>query len=40
MMASESGNQDLLKRNQELLALYFKHQPYHESLEKLVPAAP
>jgi tetratricopeptide (TPR) repeat protein len=40
MMASESGDQDLLKRNQELLALYLKHQPYHEPLEKLVPAAP
>ena len=30
MLASESGEQDLLKRNQELLALYLKHQPYHE----------
>ena len=29
-LASESGAQDLLKRNQELLALYLKHQPYHE----------
>jgi tetratricopeptide (TPR) repeat protein len=40
MMASESGDQDLLKRNQELLELYRAHQPYHEPLEKLVPAAP
>jgi hypothetical protein len=40
MMASESGDRDLLKRNQDLLALYLKHQPYHEPLEKLVPAAP
>jgi tetratricopeptide (TPR) repeat protein len=39
-MASESGDRDLLKRNQDLLALYLKHQPYHESIEKLVPAAP
>jgi tetratricopeptide (TPR) repeat protein len=39
-LASESGDQDLLKRNQDLLALYRKHQPYHEPLEKLVPAAP
>jgi tetratricopeptide (TPR) repeat protein len=39
-LASESGDQDLLKRNQELLALYQKHQPYHEPIEKLVPAAP
>jgi Flp pilus assembly protein TadD len=39
-LASESGEQDLLKRNQDLLALYLKHQPYHEPFEKLVPAAP
>ncbi len=30
-LASESGKQDLLKRNQELLELYRKHQPYHEA---------
>jgi len=29
--AAESGQQDLLRRNQELLALYLKHQPYHET---------
>ncbi|MGO9587395.1 MAG: family 43 glycosylhydrolase [Limisphaerales bacterium] len=29
-LASESGEQDLLKKNQELLELYRKHQPYHE----------
>ena len=39
-LASELGRQELLKRNQELLALYLKHQPYHEPFEKLVPAAP
>jgi tetratricopeptide (TPR) repeat protein len=39
-LASESGEPDLLKRNQELLVLYRAHQPYHEALEKLVPAAP
>jgi hypothetical protein len=39
-LASESGKQDLLKNNQDLLALYQKHQPYHEPIEKLVPAAP
>ena len=39
-LASESGDQNLLKRNRELLALYRTHQPYHEPLEKLVPAAP
>ena len=30
-LASESGHQELLKKNQELLALYQKHQPYHEA---------
>ncbi len=39
-LASESAKQDLLKRNQELLVLYRAHQPYHEPIEKLVPAAP
>jgi len=40
VLASGSGEQDLLKRNQELLVLYRAHQPYHEATEKLVPAAP
>jgi SAM-dependent methyltransferase len=39
-LASESGEQELLKRNQELLVLYRAHQPYHEATEKLVPGAP
>ena len=39
-LASELGEQELLKRNQELLVLYRAHQPYHEATEKLVPAAP
>jgi len=30
-MASESGEQDLLKRNQALLVLYRTHQPYRET---------
>jgi Tfp pilus assembly protein PilF len=30
-LASASGQPDLLKRNQELLALYRAHQPYHET---------
>jgi len=38
-LAEKSGEQDLLKRNQELLALYRSHQPYHEPLEKPVPAS-
>jgi Flp pilus assembly protein TadD len=29
-LAEKSGEQDLLKRNQELLVLYRAHQPYHE----------
>jgi tetratricopeptide (TPR) repeat protein len=39
-LASAAGEQDLLKRNQELLALYRAHQPYHEAAEKFVPIAP
>jgi len=31
-LASESGEQGLLKRNQELLEFYRKHQSYHEAL--------
>lgn len=29
-MAAQSGDQPLLQRNQELLNLYLKHQPYHQ----------
>ena len=39
-LATESGDQDLLKRNQELLVLYRAYQPYHEAAEEFVPAAP
>jgi tetratricopeptide (TPR) repeat protein len=39
-LARQRGETSLLQKNQELLALYQKHQPYHEPLEKLVPAAP
>jgi protein O-mannosyl-transferase len=39
-LASESGDQNLLKRNQELLALYRKHQSYQEPVEEFVPVAP
>ena len=39
-LAEKSGEQDLLKRNQELLELYRQRQPYHEATEKLVPAVP
>ncbi len=37
--ATALGETNLLERNQELLALYQSHQPYHEPAEKLVPAA-
>jgi tetratricopeptide (TPR) repeat protein len=30
-LASQSGDQKLLRKNQELLALYLNHQPYHAS---------
>jgi len=39
-MASKSGEQDLLEKNQQLLALYRTHLPYHETSGKFVPAAP
>jgi Flp pilus assembly protein TadD len=39
-LAEKSGETNLLRRNQELLALYRARQPYHEAPEKLVPAAP
>ena len=39
-LASAAGDQGLLKKNQELLALYQKHQSYHEPAEEFVPAAP
>jgi hypothetical protein len=30
-LASESEQPELLKKNQELLELYRRHQPYHET---------
>jgi tetratricopeptide (TPR) repeat protein len=39
-LASAAGEQDLLEKNQKLLALYRAHQPYHEAAEKFVPVAP
>jgi tetratricopeptide (TPR) repeat protein len=39
-LAAAAGEQDLLERNQKLLALYRAHQPYHEAAGKVVPAAP
>ena len=38
-LAAKDGETDLLQRNQELLQLYRKHKPFHETPEKLVPAA-
>jgi tetratricopeptide (TPR) repeat protein len=39
-LAAAAGEQDLLEKNQKLLALYRAHQPYHEAAGKFVPAAP
>jgi tetratricopeptide (TPR) repeat protein len=39
-LASASGEQDLLAKNQQLLALFRAHQPYHEAAGKFVPTAP
>jgi tetratricopeptide (TPR) repeat protein len=39
-LASAAGDQGLLKKNQELLALYQKRQPYHEMVENPIPATP
>jgi cytochrome c-type biogenesis protein CcmH/NrfG len=39
-LATAAGEQDLLEKNQKLLALYRAHQPYHEAAEKIVPAKP
>ncbi len=36
-LASEHGESDLLKRNQELLTLYQAHKAYHESIEGSPP---
>jgi Flp pilus assembly protein TadD len=36
-LASEHGETDLLKRNQELLILYQAHQPYHEPVKVSSP---
>ena len=30
-LAKKNGRTDLLQRNQELLAIYQQHQPYHEN---------
>jgi hypothetical protein len=39
-LAEKSGEQNRLQKNQELLVLYRAHQPYHEAVEKVAPAAP
>ena len=39
-LAAAAGEQDLFEKNQKLLALYRAHQPYHEAVGKVVPAAP
>ena len=37
-LAAETGDENLLKRNQALLELYRAHKPYRDAPEKLVPA--
>ena len=39
-LATAAGEEELLEKNQKLLALYQAHQPYHEADGKVVPAAP
>jgi tetratricopeptide (TPR) repeat protein len=39
-LATAAGERELLEKNQQLLALYRAHQPYHEAVGKVVPAAP
>ncbi len=38
-LATAAGEEELLEKNQKLLALYQAHQPYHEADGKVVPAA-
>ena len=39
-LAAAAGNQDLLRKDQQLLALFRAHQPYREAAGNIVPAAP
>jgi tetratricopeptide (TPR) repeat protein len=39
-LATAAGEQDLLEKNQKLLALYRAYQPYHEAANKFVRVAP
>ena len=39
-LAAAAGEQELLEKNQKLLALYRAHRPYHEAAGKFVPTAP
>jgi tetratricopeptide (TPR) repeat protein len=39
-LAAAAGEPDLLEKNRKLLVLYRAHQPYHETVEKFIPAAP
>jgi hypothetical protein len=36
-LASAAGQTDLLKKNQDLLAMFRSHQPYHESIKVSSP---
>jgi len=39
-LAAKAGDADLLKKSQELLALFQAHQPYHGVAEKVIPDTP
>jgi tetratricopeptide (TPR) repeat protein len=39
-LATAAGEQELLEKNQKLLVLYRARQPYRETAEKIIPAAP
>jgi tetratricopeptide (TPR) repeat protein len=39
-LATTAGDPDLLEKTQRQLALYRTHQPYHETVEKIISGAP
>jgi hypothetical protein len=39
-LATAAGERELLEKNQQLLALYRAHRPYHEVVGKVVPTVP
>jgi tetratricopeptide (TPR) repeat protein len=39
-LAAKAGDEDLLRKSKELLALYKTHQPFHGVAEKFIPVTP